>query len=483
LRAVELESVLRFPEDERVHEVCRMLRSSVPCYLKLERAPELTEIEFRQKQQLRLLTICRRSLACPVGRGMLTIGTMEPLMAEALPIPPLVLAGRAPPNNSLLQLDLTTAPADLKLWPEFHNGVAAALRVGPSEALLSPSSTFSSSSSSSSTSGRRVTRNWIIYNKTASQAKGGDGANGHAGFLLGMGLFGHLNVLTITDICEYLTQGNEPTTIGVLIGVSASKIGSANALLSKTLCLHLPTLLPSQHSDIEISPLIQCSALVGLGFLYCRSGHRLMVQFLLEELSRKPTSDRCECREALALSAAWSLAMVLLPKKIPDKSIRNSTGNVRNSSINSVPSTPVRSSNVEKMNISDAAIRSIAANGDLIDDGNDSPPEENEVLKSLSDMKIEECLHLLIDGGSRPSNQTSTFGSIPSSTTLPHVHHATNNYDNSAKSSKILESDHINRDVTSPGACLALGLIYLGKICFFSDLFYWFLPCCRFQSS
>jgi hypothetical protein len=462
-----------------------MLRSSIPCYLKLERAPELTEIEFRQKLQLRLLTICRRSLACPVGRGMLTIGTMEPLMAEALPIPPLVLAGRAPPNKSLLQLDLTTAPADLKLWPEFHNGVAAALRVGPSEALLNPSSTSSNNSSSSSTAGRRVTRNWIIYNKTASQAKGADGANGHAGFLLGMGLFGHLNILTITDICEYLTQGHEPTTIGVLIGVSASKIGSANALLSKTLCLHLPTLLPSQHSDIEISPLIQCSALVGLGFLYCRSGHRLMVQFLLEELSRKPTSDRCECREALALSAAWSLAMVLLPKKIPDRSIRTTSSSaVGNDKKNFVPSTPARNNAVEKMNMSEASARSFPS-GDNPDESNsNSTLEENEYLKSLSDMKIEECLHLLIDGGSRPSSQASAFGSIPSSTTLPHIHHATSNYDNSAKSSKILESDHINRDVTSPGACLALGLIYLGKIClvfaFFLLKVYRFPPCCRY---
>jgi anaphase-promoting complex subunit 1 len=358
LKEVERESLLRFPDDDRVHEVCRMLKSSKPCYLKLERSPESSEIEHRQKQQIRLLIVCRRTLACCVGRGMLTISSVEPLMAEALPIPPLSLSGRVPPNNSNVALDGASTQPDLKLWPEFHNGVAAALRIGPSDNVrhVSDASDSSISAGSSSSTGARkgrgsgggggakVTRNWIIYNKTASQqAKmqqaaaaaannatnnaaandSGAGESAHAGFLLGLGLFGHLNVLTITDICDYLTQGHEPTTIAVLIGIAASKMSSADALISKTLCLHLPTLLPVQHWDIEISPMTQSAALVGLGFLYAQSGHRLIVQFLLEELSRKPTSDRCECREALALSAAWALAMVLLPKKIPPKQHQN----------------------------------------------------------------------------------------------------------------------------------------------------------------
>ena len=63
-----------------------------------------------------------RTLACSVGRGMVTMSTLEPLMAEVLPIPPLSLCGRVPPSNSVVTLDTTTAHADLTLWPEFHNG-------------------------------------------------------------------------------------------------------------------------------------------------------------------------------------------------------------------------------------------------------------------------------------------------------------------------------------------------------------------------
>lgn len=123
---------------------------------------------------------------------------------------------------------------------------------------------------------------------------------------------GHLTTLTVTDTCEYLIQGHEPTTIAILIGMAASKLGSADSLLSKTISLHLPALLPMQHWDIEISPLVQTASLISLGLLHCGSGHRLMSEFLLAELSRRTSSDRCESREAMLLAAAWSLGMVLL---------------------------------------------------------------------------------------------------------------------------------------------------------------------------
>ena len=106
---------------------------------------------------------------------MLTIASLEPLMAEALPVPPLALTGRVPPANSIVALDTSAAPEELTLWPAFHNGVAAALRVGPlgtSAALGAAKSGLGARS--------KVTRNWIMYNRTASQAKAG-GDSTHAG--------------------------------------------------------------------------------------------------------------------------------------------------------------------------------------------------------------------------------------------------------------------------------------------------------------
>lgn len=99
------------------------------------------------------------------------MASLEPLMAEVLPIPPLSLSGRVPPTNSVVSLDTSSAHSDLTLWPEFHNGVAAALRVGP----VTDTCTGNASQPRS-----RVTRNWIMYNRTASNSKEG-GESGHAG--------------------------------------------------------------------------------------------------------------------------------------------------------------------------------------------------------------------------------------------------------------------------------------------------------------
>eukprot|EP01033_Poteriospumella_lacustris_P008019 gene8018-5771_t len=427
LESLQASSLLRFPEDTRVREVCRMLRSSKPVYLKVDRTAEINDVDYRAKLVEKLSWLLRRSFACSVGRGMLTISTAEPLMAEKLPIPPLSIQGRVPPLNSLIAAENL---GESIIWPEFHNGTAAALRVGPriQQALRQPPTVVVSSSMDATPAAtathsaqyqqrlqsmRTVTRNWIMYNKTASlsttaaaaaSSAGGEAlvmasspsTNAHAGFLFGLGLFGHLQVLTITDICDYLTQGHEPTTIAVLIGVSISKMATADAMVAKTLFLHLPSLIPTPHWGIEISPTVQCAALVGIGFLFTRSCNRLMIQFLLEELFRKPTSDRCECRESLSLCAAWSLAMIALPRLT----------------------------------------------------------------------KIEDRLFHLIEGGKRPSDllmfassgasASSSSSSSSSSGATPLMGAA----DANAKSSRILEGDLLNVDVTSPGATLALGLLY-----------------------
>lgn len=83
-----------------------------------------------------------RSLASPVGRGMTTLNSLNPILAEPIPIPPLVLLGRCPPTNATISLD--SVSVDMSFWPEYHNGVAAGLRIRRTSV---------------------VSRNWILYNR------------------------------------------------------------------------------------------------------------------------------------------------------------------------------------------------------------------------------------------------------------------------------------------------------------------------------
>lgn len=104
----------------------------------------------------------------------------------------------------------------------------------------------------------------------------------------------------------------------MLIGLASSRIGSSDPLLSKSLCLHLPSLMyPAETaSEIDISPFVQTAALVGLGLLHCSSPNRLIIEYLLTELSSPQAAmndgSAEETKESIAISAGWSLGMLLL---------------------------------------------------------------------------------------------------------------------------------------------------------------------------
>ena len=198
----------RFTEDDRMHEVCRLIRSSRPQYLRLDKTPESNTATaandiaaFRSRQQDRLLALCRRSLALPIGRGMVTLGTLTPMLAESIPIPPLPLIGRVPPNDSLVPLEATSSSPALTLWPEFHNGVASGLRL------------YSANNNTITKDTNGITRSWIQYMRAShlsplmgTNNQVGAKNNTMAGVLLSLGLMKSLNVLSTRDILDLLSM-------------------------------------------------------------------------------------------------------------------------------------------------------------------------------------------------------------------------------------------------------------------------------------
>jgi anaphase-promoting complex subunit 1 len=187
--ALEDFSSMVFPDDNRVREAARLLRSSRPLFLRVPRPPELTDHDYERSKQERLLLLCRRAVAVPLGRGMLTLGTHGVLSAEPLRLPHIVLAGRVPPAHATLALDMSSCPANFRVWPEFHNGVAAGLRLPPASADRHE---------------RTITRTWIKFNKPVSVPESsGNNTNqtpppnySHGGFLMALGLRGYLSALT-----------------------------------------------------------------------------------------------------------------------------------------------------------------------------------------------------------------------------------------------------------------------------------------------
>ncbi|XP_077996954.1 anaphase-promoting complex subunit 1-like [Glandiceps talaboti] len=353
---------LRFPDDLRVQEVRRLLQSSKPVRIALVQRPEVSDHDYIEEQEMRLLSVCHRTMSLPVGRGMFTLCTSRPVITETLPMPKLNLTGRAPPRNNTVDLKHIDVPANMNSWPSFHNGVAAGLRIAAGDS--------------------QIDATWIVYNKPKT-GSGNEMTNEHAGFLLALGLNGHLAKLDTLNTHEYLIKAHEFTSVGLLLGLAAVKRGTMDVGATKTLSIHAEALLPVSPSDLDTPHIVQVAAIIGIGLVYQGTAHRHIAEVLLAEIGRPPgpEMENCTDRESYSLAAGIALGFVTL-----------------------------------------------AHGSDAI---------------GLSDLNIPDQLyHYMVGGHRRPltAAQREKFKS---------------------PSYQIKEGDQVNTDLTSPGATLALGLMFL----------------------
>ncbi|TYG52021.1 anaphase-promoting complex subunit 1 isoform X1 [Gossypium raimondii] len=276
---------LRYGRDLRLNEVRRLLCSARPVAIQTSANPSASDQDLQQAQ---LWQLAQRTTALPLGRGAFTLATIYTLLTEAFTVPKLVLAGRLPAQqNATVNLDPSIRNIqELKSWPEFHNAVAAGLRLAPLQG--------------------KVSRTWIIYNRPEEPNAV------HAGLLLALGLHGFLRVLTITDTYQYFSQEHEATTVGLMLGLAASYRGTMQPSISKCLYVHIPYRHPSSFPELELPTLLQTAALMSVGLLFEGSAHPQTMQTLVGEIGRRSGGDNVLEREGYAVSAGFSLGLVAL---------------------------------------------------------------------------------------------------------------------------------------------------------------------------
>uniref|UniRef100_A0A7N0U9Q1 Anaphase-promoting complex subunit 1 n=1 Tax=Kalanchoe fedtschenkoi TaxID=63787 RepID=A0A7N0U9Q1_KALFE len=274
---------LRYGRDLRLNEARRLLCSARPVAIQTSVNPSASDQDLQQAQ---LWQLAQRTTALPVGRGAFTLATTHTLLTETLTVPKLVLAGRLPAQqNATVNLDPNLRNVqELRSWPEFHNSVAAGLRLDPIQGKMS--------------------RTWIIYNRPE------DPNVVHAGLLFALGLHGHLRVLSITDIYQYLSQEHESTTIGLMLGLGAAYRGTMQPAISKSLYFHIPGRHSSSFPELELPTILQSAALMSIGLLFEGSSHPPTMQILLGEMGRRSGGDNVLEREGHAVSAGFSLGLV-----------------------------------------------------------------------------------------------------------------------------------------------------------------------------
>lgn len=281
-------SKLIFSKDRRFYEASKLLQSSKPQVLTLIQSPDWSETELLKKQDEFYLQGLTRICAISLGRSAFHFSARRPLITEKYPIPKLNFTVQMKPSNITLTLQKQLSDESLS-WGYFHNGVSSGLSVSKEATYLNGS--------------------WITFNKPNTLT------SQHAGFLLGLGLNGHLKNLEEWHIYNYLGPKHTHTSIALLIGMAASKLGSMDTKLTRVLSVHIVALLPLGSSDLNISTLVQTAGIIAMGLLYAGSQHRRMTETFLGEIEGRPNhfGDTVK-NEGYKMAAGVSLGLINLGK-------------------------------------------------------------------------------------------------------------------------------------------------------------------------
>jgi anaphase-promoting complex subunit 1 len=241
-------------------------------------------------QQDLAFRIAERTMALAMGRAIFTFGSVTHVTNDTYRVPKLEYSVRMLPMNVVVAPDPTKVQPDATHWAEFHNGVAAGLRIAPSSHPIASS--------------------WITFHKPSELSPE------HAGFLYGLGLTGHLKSMLTWHTFTYLTPKHDLTSIAVLLGLSAAWKGTGNRHVRKLLAIHTPALLPKSSMELNIPLLTQAAGISGVGLLYMGTAHRRMAEVCLGEMYKKDassiTSTANATKEAYVVSAALAFGMIML---------------------------------------------------------------------------------------------------------------------------------------------------------------------------
>ncbi|KAI1385961.1 uncharacterized protein F4822DRAFT_358693 [Hypoxylon trugodes] len=280
-----------FKDDRRLDETKMMLNTTKPRTVRLDPLPGWTEPQYLEQQKELVTRLANNTLSIPAGRGLMNYGLRFPLLTQKFHINGFILNCTVKPNNVTVGVDKSLFTEEKIAWAFFHSGVAGGLSI--------------------SRQAKGIDTSWILYNKP-----GNDLSNRHAGFLLALGLNGHLKGVAKWVAFKYLTPKHTMTSIGLLLGLAASYIGTMDSLITRLLSVHVTRMLPRGAAELNLSPLTQTTGIMGIGLLYCNSQHRRMSEIMMSEIEHIEAEDEEEPlrTECYRLAAGFALGFINLGK-------------------------------------------------------------------------------------------------------------------------------------------------------------------------
>ncbi|KAK4997481.1 Anaphase-promoting complex subunit 1 [Elasticomyces elasticus] len=253
--------------------------------------PDWSEAEHLEQQKKLMQLVMVRTMALSPGNSMIHVGSQRPLLTERFHLPGFSTQCIMKPMDNTMTADRSGFTEEKYGWAFFHAGVSAGLNI------------------SRDTEG--IDTSWILFNRPTELS------NRHAGFLLALGLNGHLRSIAKWLTFKYLTPKHTMTCVGLLLGLSASYIGTMDTLITRMLSVHITRMLPPGAAEVNVSAATQTAGLMGIGLLYHNTQHRRMSEIMLSEIENRDTEDPSSSSETLRdesyrLAAGFALGLINL---------------------------------------------------------------------------------------------------------------------------------------------------------------------------
>ncbi|OCK76345.1 hypothetical protein K432DRAFT_428787 [Lepidopterella palustris CBS 459.81] len=284
---------LIFSEDRRFVEAYMLLEPSKQAVAECIPDSRSDEAAILDAQKNLMQWVMVRTLSLPAGSAMAKFNSKKPLLTEKYPLYGFTTSCLMKPMGNVVTADRTNYSEEKFAWAFFHAGVSAGLSV--------------------SRDAQGIDTSWIMYNKPAELT------NKHAGLLLGLGLNGHLKTIAKWLSFKYLTPKHTMTSVGLLLGLSASYLGTMDTLVTRLLSVHVTRMLPPGAAELNLSPYTQTTGLMGIGLLYYNTQHRRMSEIMLSEIEHVDRPDPSEPPDTLRdegyrLAAGFALGFINLGK-------------------------------------------------------------------------------------------------------------------------------------------------------------------------
>jgi anaphase-promoting complex subunit 1 len=284
---------LIFSEDRRFMDAYQLLEPLKPAVAEYRPDRRLDDAAILDGQRAFMQWVMVRTFSLPIGSSMVKFSSKKPLLTEKYPLYGFSTSCTMKPLGNTVTAERSTYSEEKFFWAFFNAGVSAGLSIARDA--------------------QGIDTSWILYNKPA------DLTNKHAGLLLGLGLNGHLKTIAKWLSFKYLTPKHTMTSVGLLLGLSASYMGTMDTLVTRLLSVHVTRMLPPGAAELNLSPYTQTTGLMGIGLLYYNTQHRRMSEVMLSEIEHVEEVDPSDPPdtlrdEAYRLAAGFSLGFINLGK-------------------------------------------------------------------------------------------------------------------------------------------------------------------------